>query len=90
LDMETGLTGSIDADAALINEMHETLSGLARTSLEKAIEIGEALSVVKKRVGHGNWMAWCEGNLTFEKSSVAKYLGLHRHRAKIHRVEIWE
>jgi len=83
LNMREQPKGPIDADAVIINEMHDALSGFAKMSLEKAIMIGGALSAVKKRVGHGKWLQWCSDHLNFVPEYANRYMRLHRERAKL-------
>jgi hypothetical protein len=60
--------------AAEVNELHGELSGLARTSLEKAIRIGELLTEQKASLKHGEWLPWCRDNLKFGQNSVNRYM----------------
>lgn len=65
------------------NRLHEKLTGLARMSLETAIEIGGILAEQKSRLRHGQWLPWCQENLAFSERSSQKYLALHQHQVKI-------
>lgn len=65
-----------------INTLHDKLCGLARTSLETAIEIGELLTRQKAELNHGEWLPWCRGNLRFPYRTSARYMELYSERGK--------
>jgi hypothetical protein len=44
--------------AKTINDKLSQMVASARTTLQRAIEIGELLELAKDRVGHGNFEAW--------------------------------
>jgi len=66
-----------------INRLHDKLTGLARTSLEKAIEIGDLLTRQKAELKHGQWLPWCAENLEFSKNTVSRYMGVYLNREKL-------
>jgi hypothetical protein len=65
-----------------INVLHERLTGLARTSLETAIEIGQLLARQKAELKHGEWLPWCRENLKFGVEQASRYMRLHREKLK--------
>lgn len=78
--MESQLT--IDL-AGEINQLHDKLGSLARTSLDTAIEIGELLTRQKSELNHGEWLPWCRENLRFSQATATKYLAFYRDRVKL-------
>jgi ParB family chromosome partitioning protein len=66
-----------------INVLHERLTGLARTSLETAIEIGELLTRQKAELKHGEWLPWCRENLKFSRQTADNYRRLYDDRGKL-------
>ena len=63
--------------------LHQELSGLARSSLEKALRVGELLSEVKARLPHGGWLPWCQENLEFDQKTGWRYMRLFVERGKL-------
>jgi DUF3102 family protein len=41
-----------------IRDLHGEILAVARTSLEKAIRIGELLTQAKQSLAHGEWLPW--------------------------------
>lgn len=66
--------------ATAINKLHSELCEGLRTSLDKAIKIGELLVAQKKDCGHGDWMKWMEDNLVFGYRMAANYMTLYEDR----------
>jgi hypothetical protein len=66
-----------------INQLHDKLFGIAKTSLETAIHIGELLTRQKAELGHGNWLPWCELYLRFSDRTASKYISLYNDRDRI-------
>jgi ParB family chromosome partitioning protein len=66
-----------------INVLHERLTGLARTSLETAIKIGELLTRQKAELKHGEFIPWCRKNLRFDYSQATRYMKVWRERSNI-------
>jgi hypothetical protein len=59
------------------------LAGMARSSLEKAIRIGELLTEQKARLKHGEWLPWIERNLEFDQKTAWRYTHLFTNRGKL-------
>ncbi len=53
---------------------HSEIEGCVVTALEKAILIGEQLSLQKEAMPHGEWIPWIESNLPFKRVQTAKYI----------------
>jgi Protein of unknown function (DUF3102) len=53
-------------------------------ALEKAISTGRWLNVVKRRVGHGNWINWLKKNCReISKSTAERYMKLAENEEKL-------
>ncbi len=63
-----------------INTLHQELLGLARTSLEKALELGQLLSEAKASLEHGQWLPWLANNIRFSERTVQNYLRIYKNR----------
>lgn len=63
-----------------IRQLHAELQGLARTSLDKAIRIGELLAGVKAGLKHGRWLLWLKENVEFDPKTAQRYMGLFTRR----------
>lgn len=66
-----------------INNLHSEICESLRTTVEKAIRIGELLVEQKKECGHGNWMSWVKNNLIFGHSTVTQYIRMFYNKAKL-------
>jgi len=53
------------------------------TAIQKAVAVGELLSVAKKEVGHGKWLGWVEVNLQVTSRQASKYIRLYNEREAI-------
>ena len=69
---------------AEINRLHSEIIEAARTTIEKAIRIGELLTRAKRDAGHGTWGSWMKSNLNFSERSAQRYMRLFdkRHLVK--------
>ena len=77
-----------NADIAELNTLHGEVMAAARTSLEKAIRMGEILVRLKQHHGHGNWEAFLTGNLPFESRTASNYMGCYQRRNELLKSEI--
>lgn len=64
--------------ATEINHGHEATQKAALMTVQRAVEVGEALIQVRGRVKANGWRKWVEGNLTFSYSVAATYIRLAR------------
>jgi len=55
----------------------------ARSVVEDSIRIGELLTEAKKKVKHGEWLAWIEGNMPFSQPTASRYIKLFENRSQI-------
>jgi hypothetical protein len=72
--------GRSDTIAGEINTLHNELSALGKTVLEKAIRIGDLLTVTKKTVRHGDWLKWCANNLDFGTVMAQRYMRIFENK----------
>jgi hypothetical protein len=57
-----------------INKLHQEVCNGVRTTVQKAIRIGELLVEQKAESGHGNWIPWIEANLEFTRQTATTYI----------------
>jgi hypothetical protein len=78
-------TSSTQPTAAIeeIRTLHFQIVGLARTSLEKAIRVGELLTEIKSQLNHGEWLPWIKTNLPFTDRTARNYIRLHENRDRL-------
>jgi hypothetical protein len=57
-----------------ILKLHAEILDAARTSLPKAIKIGELLTGLKEKMEHGQWLPWIQKNLSFSDRTAARYI----------------
>jgi hypothetical protein len=69
--------------ARAINDKLSQMVASARTTLQRAIEIGELLKQAKERVGHGNFEAWVTDHCQLSYRSARRYMTLARDRTEI-------
>lgn len=66
-----------------INRLHSEIIEAARTSLEKAIRIGELLSDIKSGLQHGGWLTWLKENVAFHDRTARRYIKVYEQRDKL-------
>jgi len=66
-----------------INDLHNKIMGSARTTLERAIHIGELLTEQKAKQAHGEWLPWIEANLVFDRMTAARYMRVFDRRQEL-------
>ena len=60
--------------------LHSEICGLLKTSLEKAVRIGELLTEQKANLKHGEFGSWIKANLPFTDRTVRNYMSFYRNR----------
>jgi hypothetical protein len=73
---------SINAAIEEITSLHGEVIQEARTTLRKAIRIGELLTSVKPRLGHGKWLPWLAANVPFRQETASDYMRCYQQRDK--------
>jgi hypothetical protein len=66
---------------AEINRLHSEICAAARTTLEKAIRVGELLNQVKESLVHGAWLPWLKENVAFDVRTAQRYMRVFEHRS---------
>jgi hypothetical protein len=69
--------------AALANQTHATIAQLYRNGLEHAKQAGQALELIKAKLGHGGWKPFLEENYKANDgnpapSTARAYIQIHR------------
>jgi hypothetical protein len=64
------------------NRLHDEINAAIRTSIQKAIRIGEILTQQKAKCGHGNWIPWFKANIQFSLKTADRYRYLYERRDK--------
>ena len=57
-----------------IRRLHEEIGGAIRTTLDKAIRVGELLTAQKAELKHGEWLPWLEANCGFTERTARNYI----------------
>lgn len=66
-----------------ITRLHAEIVDALRSSLEKALRIGEFLTEQKAALPHGEFGPWVAANLPFSDRTAQRYMRLHRERDRI-------
>lgn len=66
-----------------ILKLHAEILDAARTSLPKAIKIGELLTGLKDKMEHGQWLPWIQKNLSFSDRTAARYIKCFSERDRL-------
>jgi hypothetical protein len=69
--------------AKAINDKIAQITSSLRTSVARAIETGELLIEVKKRVGHGNFEQWVAENCQLSPATARRWMELAEKRSEI-------
>ena len=66
-----------------ISTLHQEIVGHLKSSLEKAVKIGELLTVQKSAIKHGEFTLWLKMNIPFTERTARNYMRLYRARDKL-------
>ena len=80
VDLLTPEERDSEADRIKITQLHESIYGKAKTTLEDAICIGEILTERKKKCGHGKWIPWLKKNAPFTEATACRYMRCYKLR----------
>jgi hypothetical protein len=72
----------IDA-ASEINRLHFENIEAARTTIQRAMRIGELLSQMKSKLRHGEWLPWLEANVAFDARTAQRYVKVYENRDRL-------
>src|SRR2546427_7821935 len=78
----TQLDGTLGAVVKEIVKLHDEILTAARTSLSKAIRIGELLSRVRAS-RKGKWLKWLDENAPFTRQTASNYIRCFERRADL-------
>ena len=63
--------------------LHGQILTTARTTLDKAIRIGQLLTEQKASLKHGEWLPWVEANLPFDRRTATNYMAVYSKREMV-------
>jgi hypothetical protein len=66
-----------------INRLHGEICDAARTSIEKAIRIGELLTQARSSLKHGEWLPWLKENVGFSRQTADNYWRIFDNRENL-------
>jgi hypothetical protein len=72
-----------ESAAAEVNRLHGEICDTARTTVEKAIRIGQLLAEQKGHLKHGEWLPWLDANVTFTDRTARNYLRVFENREQL-------
>lgn len=75
VDLESLTTEELKNGANLYWSQMELLG---KMGIELAARAGKNLNIIKSRIGHGGWEAWCNENLRFSKRKAERMMKLAR------------
>ncbi|TGN08607.1 DUF3102 domain-containing protein [Leptospira bandrabouensis] len=78
-------TNKSDQTVKRIIELHESIIGGMRNVLQNAMVLGEELSIIKEKLGHGNWLPWIEQNVPFSERSARNYINIYKNKELLNR-----
>jgi hypothetical protein len=65
---------SVTQSLKQIRKLHGEIFQAVRTSLPKAVKIGELLTGIKDKMDHGEWLPWIQKNLPFSERTAQNYI----------------
>lgn len=66
--------------AAEIKRLHAEIGEAIRTSIDKALRIGQLLTAQKAETKHGDWLPWLKANVPFSFRSAQRFMDLWDNR----------
>ncbi len=67
---------SIEELTKKTNALYQQMQLIGAMGIQIAAEAGRCLTVIKERVGHGNWGDWCKQNLQFSERKAQNMMKL--------------
>lgn len=67
---------SLDDIAERIVEAHDSTLSALRTSVQRAIDVGQLLALAKQKLGHGKLLPWLASNCGFSGATARRYMRL--------------
>jgi hypothetical protein len=65
-----------------INKLKGEIEGLGRTTIAKAVRIGELLNDVKKELQHGEWLGWLQNDVRISQPTASRWMTLAKFEDK--------
>jgi hypothetical protein len=69
--------------AVEINKLHNEVCEGLRTTIGKAIKIGELLKAQKRECNQGAWIPWMKANLKFSDRTANRYMRCYENRREL-------
>lgn len=67
---------SIEELTERTNALYQQMQLIGAMGIQVAAQAGQCLTVIKERVGHGNWGDWCKRNLQFSERKAQNMMKL--------------
>lgn len=77
------MSNEISGAASEINRLHGEICQAARTTIDKAIRIGELLAEQKAGLKHGEWLPWLKANVQFTARTASNYVRVFENRLRL-------
>lgn len=78
-----GIGPNEDDISRKINLLHDEIKRNLLSTLNKALRIGQLLSIQKDKLKHGEFTTWVKQNLPFSDRTARNYMRLFRERDKL-------
>lgn len=79
-------SSTLDALADKIKGHLKAIDEAMRSSIMRAVELGELLSRAKAEIGHGDWGRWLELNCSLNERTAQRYMKLAGERKRIEEI----
>jgi Protein of unknown function (DUF3102) len=66
-----------------INRLHFENLEAARSTIQRAMRIGELLSQTKSNHKHGEWLPWLKANVAFDERTAQRYVKVYENRDRL-------
>lgn len=87
-DAENTVVGGVVHVESEIRTLHSEILGHYKTSIEKAIRIGELLQQKKAELPHGQFIRWVKTVLPFNRQTAASYMRVFDRRDELKRTTV--
>jgi len=72
-----------DGIVSEINTLHSKNVGAAKSTIGRAIRIGQLLTKKKSTLKHGEWMPWLEKNIDFDDRTARRYINCFENKERL-------
>ena len=66
-----------------LHELHSSILGSLRKTIDQAIEAGQILREIKLELPHGDFTGWVEKNIDFDIRTAQRYMRAYTHREEL-------